>query len=400
MEKAPIPHNDKERIAALKSYGILDTLHEREYDDIARLASYICKTPVSLITFVDEDRQVFKSSHGMNATFNSREYGFCAHGINSPDHFIVNDTQKDVRFQDHPMVIGEPHIAFYAGIPLIDPEGYTLGTLCVIDDKPRKLSKEQLLALKSLSNQVVKLLELRKTNQTLTDSQKRLQVFSTQMQEFAYVASHDLKEPARMVKSFMKLLEEGYANQLDENAKRYINFAVDGAERMTLLIDELLTYSRLDNLKEIREEINIKSLLDDVFLFLSGLFEEKEAVVHVGEMPSIVASRTALKIVFQNLIVNALKYRSEKVRPVINITSEDKNTHWQFAVQDNGLGISKEYHEEIFKLFKRLHAKEEFSGTGMGLASCKKIVESFGGKLWVESELNKGSTFYFTILKP
>jgi GAF domain-containing protein len=217
MQKAAIPENDVERVKAILDYEILDTLPEKEYDEIIALASFICNAPISLITFVDETRQVFKSSFGIDATYNEREYGFCAHGINTKDNvFIVQDTFNDHRFNDHPMVLGEPNIRFYAGVPLINPNGFVLGTLCVIDKNPRVLNKEQINALSILSKQVIQLLELRKTNAELVKAQQKANEYASQIKDFTYMASHDLKEPVRMTNLFLNKLKLKYDNLLDE----------------------------------------------------------------------------------------------------------------------------------------------------------------------------------------
>lgn len=400
MMKPIIPANESERQQALNEYNVLDTLAEQEYDDLTKIASFICNTPVSLISLVDDKRQYFKSSHGLNTTETSRDYSFCAHAINMPaEIMIVPDSRLDNRFSDNPLVTDAPHVIFYAGIPLVNPNGFALGTLCVIDDKPGNLSLQQIEILKSLGNQVVKLLELGKTNDLLMSSQGALQEYAEQMKSFAYIASHDLKEPARMVSSFMTLLKNTYANKLDDTAKKYINYAADGAKRMTGLIDELLTYSMADNLNNAKEEINLKEVLKEIIELNEGIIQQTGATITFDDLPLIQGTRASIKIVFQNLIANALKYQPAGVEAKVVVSCRDSETHWEFAVRDNGIGIRKEYHEQIFQMLKRLHSKEEYAGTGIGLATCKKIVESYSGKIWVESEEGEGSTFYFTILK-
>ncbi|MBE2189867.1 MAG: GAF domain-containing protein, partial [Candidatus Kapabacteria bacterium] len=162
MIKPKIPENESERLENLKSYAILDTLPEKEYDDITYLASQICGTPISLVSLIDETRQWFKSHHGLHTTETSKDYAFCAHAINDQDKIlIVPDSRIDERFHDNPLVTDNPYVIFYAGIPLVSPKGYSLGTLCVIDNVPRKLDESQIQSLKALANQLVKLLELR-----------------------------------------------------------------------------------------------------------------------------------------------------------------------------------------------------------------------------------------------
>jgi signal transduction histidine kinase len=395
-----IPANEKQRLKSLQEYNILDTLPEQEYDEITKIASYICNTPISLISLVDDKRQFFKSVRGLDVSETSRETSFCAHAINIPDEImVIPDSRLDERFADNPLVTGDPHVIFYAGVPLVDPQGYALGTLCIIDNKPAKLSSIQIDLLKSLSNQVVKLFELRRANSLLSASQKELENYADQMKSFAYMASHDLKEPARMVEKFLTLLQNSYSEKLDDKASKYINFAVDGSKRMTNLIDELLTYSTAGNLHNPAEKVDINKLINGVIALNAAIIQQSGAVISYDAMPVIDGYKTSLKIIFRNLIANALKYQPRGAKGIVHISCNEKGTHWEFGVTDNGIGIGKGYHEQIFQLFKRLHSKEEYPGTGLGLATCKKIVEQHEGKIWVESEEGKGSTFYFTIKK-
>ncbi len=394
------PVNEAERLQALASYNIVDSLAEGEYDNLTKLASFICNTPISLITFIDKEKEFRKSAYGLPRTDSNRNLTFCAHAILTPSQFtIVPDARLDKRFENNPSVTGNPDIIFYAGMPLVTAEGFPLGMLCVIDHQPRELSASQIEAIQNLSKQIVKLLELRKSIQLLNASQNKLEEYAAQMKAFAHIASHDLKEPARMVNSFMNQLEVNYASQLDERAKKYIHFASDGASRMTILIDDLLAFSTTESLDTVREEINLENLLQEVVALLSGVINEKNAIVEWNNLPVITAPVMAIKLIFQNLIGNAIKYQAKGIQPKVNITAIKTDTHWQFEVMDNGIGIDKEHQEEIFQLFKRLHSKKEYPGTGLGLATCKKIVESLGGSIGVKKAAGGGSVFIFSIKK-
>lgn len=400
MIKPIMPENESNRLKALQSYQILDTLPEEEYNEITKLAAIICNTPISQISLIDKKRQFIKAAFGLEIQESDRDIAFCSHSILNPaDVMIVTDSRNDERFHDNPFVVEEPKIIFYAGMPLVSSDGYSLGALCVIDHVPRKLSAKQLEALNYLSRQTIKLFELRKANAVLKVSQKRLKAYSEQMESFAYMASHDLKEPARMVNNFMQLLEKKYATQLDEKAKKYIYFASDGAKRMMVLIDDLLAFAKVNNETNTNEEVNTNQLLNEVTAYLKGVIEEKNANIVYGELPVIFASATGIKILFRNLISNALKYQSADKQSFVEISYKETNTYWQFVVQDNGIGIDSKNLETVFQMFKRLHNKEAYTGTGLGLAICKKIVENHGGNIWVESEEGKGSKFYFTISK-
>lgn len=235
-----------------------------------------------------------------------------------------------------------------------------------------------------------------KANKLLKKTMKDLKRSNRELEQFAYVASHDLQEPLRMVSSFTQLLEMKYKNKLDDEALEYINFAVDGAKRMKLLIQDLLTYSRVTSKAEEFEEVELENVLDDVLFDLGKKIEENQAIITREPLPKIHADYSQILQAFQNLIGNALKYRSQKT-PKIHISVKKKDKQWLFSVEDNGIGIEPEYHENVFQIFRRLHSQEEYEGTGIGLAITKRIIERHKGRIWVESEQGKGTTFYFTI---
>ncbi|HET7896466.1 MAG TPA: ATP-binding protein, partial [Flavisolibacter sp.] len=213
-----------------------------------------------------------------------------------------------------------------------------------------------------------------------------------------YVASHDLQEPLRMVTSFLGLLQKKHAGEFDETSKKYIHFAVDGAERMKGLIQDLLQYSRLDAAAEKFTPVDGNHLLQEVLHLFAASIAETGAVVRYEALPVVWGNKTQLLQLFQNLVGNALKYRSEK-QPLITVHCREEDRRWLFAVSDNGIGIDPKYFQKIFVIFQRLHNKSEYSGSGIGLAICKKIVENHGGKIWVEANPAGGSTFYFTLTK-
>jgi light-regulated signal transduction histidine kinase (bacteriophytochrome) len=218
-----------------------------------------------------------------------------------------------------------------------------------------------------------------------------------ELQQFSYVASHDLQEPLRMVASYTQLLASRYKGKLDADADEFIDFAVDGCNRMQGLIQDLLVYSRSGTDGKVLQERSTENALNNALKNLSGIIGESGAVVTHDALPVITTDDTQLAQVFQNLVGNAIKYHGTEVPAVhISITRNDLE-EWTFSVRDNGLGIEAQYFERIFILFQRLHGRTEFKGTGIGLAICKKIVEGLGGRIWVESQVGKGSTFYFTL---
>ena len=240
--------------------------------------------------------------------------------------------------------------------------------------------------------------QLRHLNADLAKRASELAASNAELERFAYIASHDLQEPLRMVSSFLQLLQRRYRGQLDEKADQYIHYAVDGAERMKALIMDLLEYSRVGTAKEGFGEVDTAVIMQEV----GDVFRERiiaaRARVEIGALPKVCGDKVQLMQLFQNLLSNALKYHSERL-PVIRINAREEQRHWLFSVEDNGIGIDSQFFDKIFIIFQRLHNKSDYSGTGIGLAICKKIVERHGGKIWVESRPKEGSTFYFTVSK-
>jgi PAS domain S-box-containing protein len=255
-----------------------------------------------------------------------------------------------------------------------DESGEVIGVFAAARDITERKKAEEILKLK--------LEELARSN--------------AELEQFAYVASHDLQEPLRMITSYLQLLQRRYQGKLDEKADKYIYYAVDGASRMQILINDLLEFSRVTTRAKEPEPTDCEFILDQVLSNLDLYIEDNKATVSHDPLPEAMADNTQLAQIFQNLIINGIKFHSEEV-PKIHISAEKKANEWLFSVKDNGIGIDPQYSEKIFEVFKRLHRKEEYPGTGIGLAICKKIIERHSGRIWVESELGKGSTFYFTI---
>jgi light-regulated signal transduction histidine kinase (bacteriophytochrome) len=226
-------------------------------------------------------------------------------------------------------------------------------------------------------------------------AQEELARSNRDLEHFAYVASHDLQEPLRMVISYTQLLKRRYEDKLGEDAQEFIQFAVDGATRMQDMINALLTYSRVQTKGKEPEPMETSSALDRALYNLGVLIEETHAEITHDDLPVVCADETQVIQLFQNLLRNAINYRSGEV-PRIHIHSERKGNEWLFSVKDNGIGIDREYIDRIFQIFTRLHPQDTHRGTGIGLAICKRIVERHGGRIWAESEIGEGSTFYFT----
>jgi signal transduction histidine kinase len=251
--------------------------------------------------------------------------------------------------------------------------------------------RQYAVALTTALDRVALVQEIQETAEDLARSNRALE-------EFVYVASHDLQEPLRTVTGYVQLLQRRYQGKLDPDADEFIGFAVEGASRMQALINDLLTYSRVGSKDARLVETDFGDVVDEVLAGLQAAVEESGAEVSHGRLPKLVADRRQMVQLFQNLIGNAIKFHSDDP-PRVEIHAGRDGEAWRFAVRDNGIGIPPEHHDRIFNLFQRLHARDEYPGTGIGLALCRRIVERHGGRIWVESEPRKGSTFYFTIGK-
>ena len=242
-------------------------------------------------------------------------------------------------------------------------------------------------------------IQLKELNEQLKKWTKELATSNAELEQFAYVASHDLQEPLRMVTGFLTQLEKKYGATLDEKGKQYIHFATDGASRMRQIMRDLLEYSRVGRAAQMVEKVDLDELVKEVLGLHRKQIKERKAVIKTDKLPVVIASKTPMRQVFLNLISNSLKYHNGNERTKIHISCKSSDMQWEFAVTDNGIGIDPKDFERIFIIFQRLHSKEEYSGTGMGLTITKKIIETLGGKIWVTSEAGKGTTFYFTIPK-
>lgn len=243
---------------------------------------------------------------------------------------------------------------------------------------------------------IVDIAERKRAEDALAAQTEQLRRSNADLEQFAYVASHDLQEPLRMVASYTQLLADRYAGKLDSRADRYIQYTIDGAHRLQALVKDLLAYSRLSTATLQRHRINSKAVLASVLERLSAAVDDAKAEIVAGDLPEITCDESDLGQVFQNLIANAIKFRSDQ--PVhIEIAARRHDNGWVFSVADNGLGIDPRNHERVFQMFQRLHERGKYEGSGIGLAIAKKLVERHGGRIWVESDTGRGSTFFFTM---
>jgi PAS domain S-box-containing protein len=287
-------------------------------------------------------------------------------------------------------------------VPLIS-RGHIIGIMVLRSRRAGAYGPQERVILESLANLIGPAVdngslyeEAVLAEQELARQAQELSRSNTELEQFAYVASHDLQEPLRMVSSYVQLLSRRYKDKLDSDADDFIGFAVDGAARMQVLINDLLTYSRVGTQGRPFEPTDCNNIIRRVIDDLTGIIGDAGATVVYDDLPTINCDATQLGQLFQNLVANALKFRSEDP-PKIRVSAEGRDGEWVFSVRDNGIGIAPDYFQQIFLIFQRLHNRSEYAGTGIGLAVCKKIVERHGGRIWVDSEHGKGSTFHFTL---
>ena len=401
MEKPIIPKNENERLNALKSYSILDTLQENEYDDITFIASQICNTPISYISLIDDERQWFKSKIGLQIEETPREIAFCAHTIVSETEFmLVEDARKDYRFSDNPLVTDEPKIVFYLGIPLITTDKYPIGTLCVVDKTPRTLSESQIKMIQALSRQTIRLLEARKNNLELDLRKKVLEERNKSLDSFARIAAHDLKSPLNNIIQFIELLRNELDLESKENIKELLNIIEKSTNNVTQLIDGILKYSR-DTTFDTKDNIvfNVKNTIKEIFSNFFGKHTRSfELELEIEDKMTIYSNLTAFQQIFINLISNSLKY-SDKEIVTLKIVAERVRENIFFTFQDNGMGIKSDEIFNIFNLYETTSNIDKYGekGTGVGLSTVKKIIDLLGGSIQVSSVLGKGTTFTFSI---
>jgi len=395
------PEDEVNRLGALRDYSILDTMPEKEYDDITFLASQICKTPISLISLIDDKRQWFKSNQGLNATETPRDLAFCAHAINDKNNIlIVPNAEKDERFHDNPLVVNEPHVIFYAGVPLVDKEGFALGTLCVIDNQPNSLDEFQLKTLKALANQIMSLFELRKKSMELESKIYEMEAQNEALEKFASIAAHDIKSPLATIVMLADLVENTYSHQLDADGQELIKLIYTSATNLTHFIEGILEYSRNTKLlEENKELINLKKVVTNLILLIDP---NKEVKFDIHDEANLIVftNKVAIEQILINLLVNGIKY-NDKSEIIISLKIEDIKDFVKFNIVDNGPGIKKENQQRIFRIFETASTADRTGdkGNGIGLATVKSLVEGLGGTISLSSEIGKGANFEFTIRK-
>lgn len=399
MVAPALPANEKERLTALQETQLLGSPPEAEFDNITKLASFICKTPISMISLVGESSQWIKSKVGTNLCESDRDISFCSHAILEPGELMeIQDTRKDHRFEDNPFVISDNDpILYYAGMPLKDYRNQALGTLCVIDNKPNKLNKEQVESLKALATQVEMLIELKRKNHHLQEVKNELDQHNAMLKDFAGVVSHDMKMPLANMIITADVLKAKYGKLLDEEGLRYLKNLKQSGLNLSEYISGLLMHYESDKIAEVNsQDFDFNHMLEEIIDLLNITADVEinlpEENIHIR------SNRAALEQIFLNLLSNSLKYNTND-KIIINITFSQDDDFYNFSIKDNGIGIPKEKQGEIFNIFTTLAVTDRNGnkGNGIGLSTVKRLVNGLGGKIEVSSKPGEHTTFFFSV---
>ena len=389
----PIPENEIQRLESLLSYDIMDTPPEREYDDIANLTAAVCETPIGMVSFINEDRKWYKAKVGTDSTEMKREVAICAHTIMNPgDALVIEDTMKDPRFAGTPITQGPKPIIFYAGVPLVNSEGYALGTLCAIDHRPRQISDEKIALLKALGRQVMHLMELRRNNLVLNQIKDQQKIEYEKLTQFSYSLVHDLRSPMSVILSLSDLLqsEEDFSS---DTLDHYLEMINGSANRIKDFLDEMMEYYLLQNHEQAQtERFELDRMIEGIQKMLDPELHHEFSVEPVGQ--SIWGKKIVWQQILTNLISNGLKY-NKKDHKKIAISLLTLERGYELAVKDNGMGIPSSDIDKIFGLLENLGRQDATGnkGSGVGLALVKKLVEQENGTIEVSSSPGQGTEF-------
>lgn len=393
MRPYPVPANEKQRLKALHDYDILDTITEKEYDAITKIAAEICNVPASMMTLIDDKRQWFKSRFGFPVEETPRELAFCNYTIMDASRvLVVPDMREDERFSANPLVSGDPHAVFYAGAPLVTPDGFVLGSICVLDAKANDLDDNQRQALEALSHQVINSLELRKKIKELELIQQKLKRSNRSLENFARIVSHDMKTPLANISMLTTAFEESSESGLNESNRKMLELIRRSANGLVEFIDSILMQSKKITKGQSQKEVDANEVVKEVIALIAPPADMQISVRR--KLPKLRINRTSLQQILQNLITNAIKY-NDKPQGIIDIDLQTDDGYHHLTVTDNGMGIDPKDHDKIFRESKTLGQTDRYGnqGTGIGLAAVKEIIESIDGSISVSGEKGKGSVF-------
>ncbi|MFI5845447.1 ATP-binding protein [Catenuloplanes sp. NPDC051500] len=395
--KAPVPVDEPQRLAALRETAILDTPPEPEFDDIAVLASEICGTPMALVSLVDAERQWFKARVGIDRTETVRDASMCAHAVAGRTLLEIDDVAGDARFADSPIVT-EQGVRFYAGAPLLMQDGHAIGTVCVMDHRPRELTGDQRRALRSLARHASAHLELRRYAARVVDAADRLRELDRLKDSFLASVSHELRTPLSLIRGYLEVLLDDDADP--DTARRFLAVMSRNADRLLRLIDDLLLVARLheDGLKLESTTADLSELAYQAAVTSRPLAEHKGITVveHTGAPIPIAGDPQRLSQAFSHLMFNAVKFTPEGGRIAVATSGEDEPT---LTIMDTGVGIPRADLPFLFDRFHRSSTSDVLAaqGSGVGLTIVKAIVDAHHGTISIESELDEGTTVRVTL---
>ncbi|MCW7463781.1 hybrid sensor histidine kinase/response regulator [Leptospira limi] len=399
MQIAPLPKNESARLSALKSLEILDTPEEEMFDEITKLASMICDAPISLVSLIDETRQWFKSHHGLKARETPRSLAFCSHAILGDEMFVIPNAKRDNRFKNNPLVNGDPNVIFYAGIPLALDDQIKLGTLCVIDNKPRELNEEQLQMLRLLGKQTVRLLQMRKDRDKLEIEKRSAERANAAKRDFIAAISHDIRNPLNSLLGMSEMIRE---QPIPESIHHYVDHIKNAGEVILNLVNDTIELSRLEENASVlnNEWFHLSQCLDVYHNFFKQETKRKKIEFQlkneISETVYLLSDKRKLEKIIWNLTANAVKFTHHgSVTCHVSLeTKADENANLIIEIKDTGPGISPEIKDRLFQKYNEFVPEGcEISGSGLGLSIVKLSLEEMNGEINVESKIGEGSTF-------
>lgn len=378
----------------LDELGLVDAPPEDAFDNVTKLATSLLDAPVSLVSVVDfaKDRQFFKSQVGLTDHW-ARErqtplsHSFCQHVVTQNRPLIVEDASKHDLVKDN-LAIPNLGVAAYLGVPFYGPTGHPIGAMCVVSGEPRAWTQDDEEKMTMLAHCVTDLVRLRA-------SLKTSEVLRQEQQEFASVLSHDMKSPTNTLKLLHNEIATALSPDMDDSVEELLSLCQGTTNRMSSLVEEVLSYTRVTNSTGNIERVDLNTVLNDVLVDLKSLIHATGANIDIGNLPAVDGNVVQLRVLLQNLVSNAIKFVNPSVVPNVAVVSLTDNEHHMtgFMVRDNGIGIEPDNQERIFRMFQRLHLREEYPGSGIGLALCQRIVRNHSGSIEVTSLPGEGSKF-------
>ncbi len=400
MPAADLPSNEQERLNNLYSYELLDTLPEKDYDDITRLASYICETPVSLVTLVDKDRQWMKSTYGVDLEQTLRDHAFCSHAILTPDEMmIVKDATKDQRFSDNPLVTGDYHVLFYAGVPLLTEEGYPIGSLCVLDNKPRDLTEKQQEALKTLANQAMRLMQLHRKTKQLTHSRQLMEQVNVELENFAQVTVEKLQKPCDNAIEFTDLIADKFSDVLDVDGRQILSLIKYSCENIKATVDDTLQRAkRISLMQESKTLFTFANLMQELKQRLLSLPADIVLGTHPENDSIYFYKHLLLQTLSQVISASSLFNNSPEHR--IELAFQPDRQFYIFYITDNGKGVPVFVRNgELVLLHPSKDLVTEDKVYLNSLSSARQIITSLAGSFDMRFTENKSTVFTIRIPK-